>query len=355
MCFKCGIIGHEQRGCKKEKEMSVLDGTVQRYGPFLSVPPAKEIELIMEERDRWKQRSQAQAHSNEEQSRDAPGAEGSGLSNALVVRLPEPQERHNNVVYEARAEGSSSDQNRESQFTEEEVEEDGLPQGWVTVAPEKSPSPTLRLLRETCRDSPFVPMPFSNLRMQEEYPGFRLDNGERQFGEFPLRPDSMEAEGCLLREEERKRAVLVLQAREQAVDTNLGTGKETGKRKKKKKKEREKEKEGWQELTDFDNFLIAEKRGEASVTNHWVIPGGPGSEPMNKEGSLIFKDLQCGSDSTMAGSSSDHLKCLQSSSDAKGKEKGKVGLEEYDWAKEREMNIVNYAKIKEDLENLIKD
>lgn len=198
-------------------------------------------------------------------------------------------------------------------------------------------------------------MPFSNLRMQEEYPGFRLDNGERQFGEFPLRPDSMEAEGCLLREEERKRAVLVLQAREQAADTNLGTGKETGKRKKKKKKEREKEKEGWQELTDFDNFLIAEKRGEASVTNHWVIPGGPGSEPMNKEGSLIFKDLQCGSDSTMAGSSSDHLKCLQSSSDAKGKEKGKVGLEEYDWVKEREMNIVNYAKIKEDLENLRKE
>lgn len=112
--FQVWYHGHEQRGCKKEKEMSVLDGTVQRYGPFLSVPPAKEIELIMEERDRWKQRSQAQAHSNEEQSRDAPGAEGSGLSNALVVRLPEPQERHNNVVYEARAEGSSSDQNRES-------------------------------------------------------------------------------------------------------------------------------------------------------------------------------------------------------------------------------------------------
>lgn len=86
LCFNCGVIGHEQMGCKKEKEMSSLKGDIPRYGAYLSVPPAKELCLIIEERKRWKQRSvessrQHNTGDRTEQSRDSVIAQG-----ALVVR-----------------------------------------------------------------------------------------------------------------------------------------------------------------------------------------------------------------------------------------------------------------------------
>lgn len=57
MCFKCGIIGHEQRTCREEKVMSATDQDVPRYGQRMSVPPARELHEIMEEGERWRQRS----------------------------------------------------------------------------------------------------------------------------------------------------------------------------------------------------------------------------------------------------------------------------------------------------------
>lgn len=57
MCFKCGIIGHEQRTCREEKVMSATDQDAPRYGQRMSVPPARELHEIMEEGERWRQRS----------------------------------------------------------------------------------------------------------------------------------------------------------------------------------------------------------------------------------------------------------------------------------------------------------
>lgn len=57
MCFNCGVIGDEQKTCKEEKVMSAKDKQVPRFGQRMSVPPAKEINEIMEVKEQWKQRA----------------------------------------------------------------------------------------------------------------------------------------------------------------------------------------------------------------------------------------------------------------------------------------------------------
>lgn len=91
---------------------------------------------------------------------------------------------------------------------EKEVEGE-LPKGWYPVSPDQSPSPTIRLLSKTCGVSPFVFLPFSNLRMQSEYPGFSCEQGEKRFGEHPLRPTTIDIERRKQWEEESSRQKLI--------------------------------------------------------------------------------------------------------------------------------------------------
>lgn len=86
LCFKCGVIGHDQRGCKGEREMSVTKGDLPKYGAYLSVPPAKELKLIIEERRKWKQRNSASA--GQQGTRETTNQNEEPIANqgALVVR-----------------------------------------------------------------------------------------------------------------------------------------------------------------------------------------------------------------------------------------------------------------------------
>lgn len=83
LCFNCGVIGHEQRFCKEDKE------TPSRYGQRLSVPPAKEWSLILEERKKWQQRSRENTRSNPASNQNDFQNNDRTQQDALVVRQKE--------------------------------------------------------------------------------------------------------------------------------------------------------------------------------------------------------------------------------------------------------------------------
>lgn len=49
LCFKYGIIGHEQKNCSRERVMSSLGIGIHRYSARVGVAPAKPLKLILEE------------------------------------------------------------------------------------------------------------------------------------------------------------------------------------------------------------------------------------------------------------------------------------------------------------------
>lgn len=53
LCYKCGVFGHNQWSCSKERVMSGLDKDLPKYGPHLSVPPAKALAFIAKNYGRW--------------------------------------------------------------------------------------------------------------------------------------------------------------------------------------------------------------------------------------------------------------------------------------------------------------
>ncbi|KAJ1382959.1 Zinc finger, CCHC-type [Sesbania bispinosa] len=51
-CYNCGVIGHDNKKCSKEKEMAAFNQSKPRYGPNLGVPQARSIVAIVTENTR---------------------------------------------------------------------------------------------------------------------------------------------------------------------------------------------------------------------------------------------------------------------------------------------------------------
>lgn len=260
MCFKCGVIGHDQRGCKEEKEMSSVRRDIPRYGAKLSVPPAKELGLIMEERERWKQRPPER--NNPEQTEM-----GKIFPGALVVQNQEDRgrgSRPNEEDQSERGEGVTQEEKGEEQ--EESLH---------LVNREEHPAPPSNRPRRMIRDGPINNLPFFNLRIQKRIPGFpgmagfRLDTeSERRFGEFPWRPRGLE-EGDDDQEREGGGRMVTGLDRLGTANTYLRRGEvERREREEKEREEGEKEKiEGGyrgQNQEAIDKGLMGDKLGEST-------------------------------------------------------------------------------------------
>lgn len=135
ICFKCGILGHEQKDCEWEKKMAVLDSETPRYGPNLGVPPAKPLTEIVAEKGRWFFVGQKMKGGGQDEGLGETSNSAMGSSNAKFrsERLPEFDQRCNDEM------GQKKTMTRQVEMTKE---------AFVEAITNKVPSPSKELTEE---------------------------------------------------------------------------------------------------------------------------------------------------------------------------------------------------------------
>lgn len=160
LCFKCGIIGHEQKPCVNQCVMSSIGKDVQKYGPRVGTPLAKTIKMIVEEQERRRKFAQGRnKQESETQSQEGnPRNEAEERRKAAETQLNKERWEYEGVL--------------------EALEGDGkLPAGWFEdYSGDSRSSLTLGASRVYMPNVIAQPM-FTNLHLHKEFPGFRVDNG----------------------------------------------------------------------------------------------------------------------------------------------------------------------------------
>lgn len=163
LCLKCGIIGHEQKTCLKERAMFARGRNVQRYGLRVGVAPAKPIKMILEEQERRRKyaegkNSQPSEHQKQD---DQKGDEHEEMMKAKDVELNKECFEYEEILV-----ALEGDEN--------------LPKGWVEV---NARDPSLPYVSDKARPyrPPIMRPPFrTNLRLHLTLPAFRLDTREEE-------------------------------------------------------------------------------------------------------------------------------------------------------------------------------
>lgn len=171
LCFKCGIIGHEQKICQKEKVMSALGSNIQRYSHRVGVYPAKPLKRIIEEQERRRnythgESSQGSASTSKEESRGEESKDEVGSKELLLD--------NDRLEYE--------------QMLEAHEGNGEMPTGWHEVHSEAARLPMVPEALHRGRLPVSGYTPFSNLRLKI-LPGFRGVFREDDVASFSL-PDN---------------------------------------------------------------------------------------------------------------------------------------------------------------------
>lgn len=148
LCYKFGVIGHEQKTYKKEKVMSLLWENAQRYIARVGVAPTKSRRMIVKEMERRRRYQKRGANNYSEGLPHENNQEEEKLWAITVREMRLNRERHE---YEERL--------------EEEEGQGSLPSGWEEVHTDgqRPPNATMEPRRRKVQEVPIL----MNLRLHE--------------------------------------------------------------------------------------------------------------------------------------------------------------------------------------------